>query len=76
MRRKVAIDGNEAAAYVAHSINEVITIYPITPSSSMDEWSDQWSSEQPPNIWGTILSFAKIESVNSRTGSRSEANGS
>jgi pyruvate-ferredoxin/flavodoxin oxidoreductase len=48
------IDGNEAAAYVAHKTNEVIAIYPITPSSPMGEWADQWSAEQKPNIWGTI----------------------
>ena len=44
-RPKVTIDGNEAAAYVAHKINEVIAIYPITPSSTMGEWADQWSAE-------------------------------
>ena len=53
-RPKVTIDGNEAAAYVAHKVNEVIAIYPITPSSPMGEWSDQWSSENKPNIWGTV----------------------
>ena len=54
MRSHVTIDGNEAAAYVAQKTNEVIAIYPITPSSSMGEWSDQWSSEGKPNIWGTV----------------------
>jgi pyruvate/2-oxoacid:ferredoxin oxidoreductase alpha subunit len=39
----ITIDGNEAAARVAHKINEVIAIYPITPSSPMGEWADQWS---------------------------------
>ena len=43
-RKKVLIDGNEAAAYVEHQINEVIAIYPITPSSNMGEWADQWSA--------------------------------
>ena len=38
MRQKVTIDGNEAAAYVAYKTNEVIAIYPITPSSAMGEW--------------------------------------
>ena len=47
-RIKVTIDGNEAAAYVAHKINEVIAIYPITPSSNMGEWADQWSAEGKP----------------------------
>jgi len=39
-RKKVTIDGNEAAAYVAYNTNEVIAIYPITPSSNMGEWCD------------------------------------
>jgi pyruvate-ferredoxin/flavodoxin oxidoreductase len=43
-RKKVTIDGNEAAAYVAHQVNEVIAIYPITPSSPMGELSDAWSA--------------------------------
>ncbi len=42
-RKMVTLDGNEAAAYVAHAVNEVIAIYPITPSSPMGEWSDQWT---------------------------------
>ena len=43
--RKVIIDGNEAAAYVAHKTNEVIAIYPITPSSPMGEMSDEWMGQ-------------------------------
>ena len=43
-RAQVTIDGNEAAAYVAHHLSEVIAIYPITPSSAMGEWSDQWET--------------------------------
>jgi pyruvate-ferredoxin/flavodoxin oxidoreductase len=58
----VTIDGNEAAAYVAHKINEVIAIYPITPSSNMGEWADQWSSENRPNIWGTVPSVIEMQS--------------
>src|SRR5512133_2828300 len=61
-RPKVTIDGNEAAAYVAHKINEVIAIYPITPSSAMGEWSDQWSSENKPNIWGTVPLVIEMQS--------------
>src|SRR4051812_7888577 len=61
-RPKVTIDGNEAAAYVAHKINEVIAIYPITPSSPMGEWSDQWSSEGKPNIWGSIPEVIEMQS--------------
>ena len=62
MKQKVTIDGNEAAAYVAHKTNEIIAIYPITPSSPMGEWSDQWSSENKPNIWGTVPSVFEMQS--------------
>ncbi|MGE5324188.1 MAG: pyruvate:ferredoxin (flavodoxin) oxidoreductase [Actinomycetota bacterium] len=61
-RPHVTIDGNEAAAYVAHKINEVIAIYPITPSSAMGEWSDQWSAEGQTNIWGTIPQVIEMQS--------------
>ena len=61
-RPKVTIDGNEAAAYVAHKVSEVIAIYPITPSSPMGEWSDQWSSEGETNIWGTVPSVVEMQS--------------
>ena len=44
-RSSVIVDGNEAVADVAYRLNEVIAIYPITPSSPMGEWSDQWASE-------------------------------
>ena len=50
-RKMVTLDGNEAVAHVAHAVNEVISIYPITPSSPMGEWSDQWTAENRPNIW-------------------------
>src|SRR5215211_3095867 len=52
MQQKVTIDGNEAAAYVAYRTNEVIAIYPITPSSPMGESADAWSAAQEKNIWG------------------------
>jgi pyruvate-ferredoxin/flavodoxin oxidoreductase len=61
-RRKVTIDGNEAAAYVAHKVNEVIAIYPITPSSPMGEWADQWSAEGKRNIWGTVPTVIEMQS--------------
>ena len=53
-RPMITIDGNEAAAYVAYKTNEVVAIYPITPSSPMGEWADQWSASTEPNIWGTV----------------------
>lgn len=61
-RPKVTLDGNEAAAYVAHATNEVIAIYPITPSSNMGEWADEWSAQGRPNIWGTVPSVAEMQS--------------
>ena len=67
-RPKVLIDGNEAAAYVAHQTNEVIAIYPITPSSNMGEWADQWSSENKPNIWGTVPTVAEMQSEGGAAG--------
>jgi pyruvate-ferredoxin/flavodoxin oxidoreductase len=67
-RRKVTIDGNEAAAFVAHKINEVIAIYPITPSSNMGEWADQWSSENRPNIWGAAPTVVEMQSEGGAAG--------
>jgi pyruvate-ferredoxin/flavodoxin oxidoreductase len=68
VRPKVTIDGNEAAAYVAHQINEVIAIYPITPSSNMGEWADQWSSEGKTNIWGTVPLVIEMQSEGGAAG--------
>ena len=56
------IDGNEAVARVAYRLNEVIAIYPITPSSSMSEWADTWSSEGYPNLWDTVPSVIQMQS--------------
>jgi pyruvate-ferredoxin/flavodoxin oxidoreductase len=67
-RPRVTIDGNEAAAYVAHKTNEVIAIYPITPSSNMGEWADQWSAEQRPNIWGTVPTVVEMQSEGGAAG--------
>ncbi|MBZ5492158.1 MAG: pyruvate:ferredoxin (flavodoxin) oxidoreductase [Acidobacteriia bacterium] len=61
-RPRVTIDGNEAAAYVAHQTNEVIAIYPITPSSTMGELADQWSSEGRQNIWGSVPRVIEMQS--------------
>jgi pyruvate-ferredoxin/flavodoxin oxidoreductase len=61
-RRQVVIDGNTAAAYVAHKLNEVIAIYPITPSSTMGELADEWSSQNRPNLWGIVPSVTEMQS--------------
>jgi pyruvate-ferredoxin/flavodoxin oxidoreductase len=62
------IDGNEAAAFVAHKTNEVCAIYPITPSSNMGEWADQWSSEGQKNIWGTVPTVVELQSEGGASG--------
>ncbi|PVV25915.1 MAG: pyruvate:ferredoxin (flavodoxin) oxidoreductase, partial [gamma proteobacterium symbiont of Ctena orbiculata] len=58
----VTIDGNEAAAHIAHLTNEVIAIYPITPASPMGEWSDEWSARGVTNIWGTVPDVIEMQS--------------
>ncbi len=69
MKRKFkTMDGNEAVAYVAYRLNEVIAIYPITPSSNMGEWADQWMSEDVPNIWGTIPHVIEMQSEGGASG--------
>ncbi|HWO57002.1 MAG TPA: pyruvate:ferredoxin (flavodoxin) oxidoreductase [bacterium] len=62
------IDGNEAAAYTAYRLSEVIAIYPITPSSPMGEHSDAWSSANEPNIWGAIPSVVEMQSEGGAAG--------
>ncbi len=56
------IDGNQAAATIAHKLNEVIAIYPITPSSNMGEWADEWSSKGQVNLWGTVPQVTEMQS--------------
>jgi len=69
MKRVLSIvDGNEAAASVAYRLNEVIAIYPITPSSPMGEWSDQWNSEHQKNIWGAIPDVIEMQSEGGAAG--------
>jgi pyruvate-ferredoxin/flavodoxin oxidoreductase len=62
------IDGNEAAARVAHKVNEVIAIYPITPSSPMGEWADQWSADGQPNIWGSTPLVVEMQAEGGAAG--------
>ncbi len=64
----VTIDGNEAAAYVAFKTNEVIAIYPITPSSTMGEWSDEWAAKHDKNIWGIIPTVKEMQSEGGAAG--------
>ena len=59
---KLTIEGNEAAAYIAHRTNEVIAIYPITPSSAMGEMSDAWSNQGRKNLWGAVPEVIEMQS--------------
>ncbi len=69
MKRKFkTMDANEAVAYVAYRVNEVIAIYPITPSSAMGEWADQWASEGLVNIWGTVPQVIEMQSEGGAAG--------
>jgi pyruvate-ferredoxin/flavodoxin oxidoreductase len=61
-RQMMTVDGNEAAASVAHRVSEVIAIYPITPSSSMGELADEWSNAGARNIWGNVPEVIEMQS--------------
>jgi len=58
----ITLDANEAVASVAHRTNEVIVLYPITPSSPMGEWCDEWSAHHRPNIWNTVPQITEMQS--------------
>src|SRR5512145_285543 len=62
------IDGNEATASVAHRLSEVIAIYPITPSSNMGEFADEWSAKGKPNLWGTVPLVVEMQSEGGAAG--------
>lgn len=61
-KKTLTIDGNQAAATIAHKLNEVIAIYPITPASPMGEWSDEWSARGQLNLWGTVPHVIEMQS--------------
>ncbi len=67
-KQMITLDGNEAAARVAHKVNEVIAIYPITPSSPMGEFADQWSAEGKTNIWGSIPMVVEMQAEGGAAG--------
>ncbi len=67
-RRWITVDGNEATASVAHRVNEVIAIYPITPSSTMGELADEWSSKGRRNIWGLVPQVVEMQSEGGAAG--------
>ncbi len=67
-RTWVTIEGNEAAAYIAHKLSEVIAIYPITPSTPMGELSDAWSAAGRPNLWGSVPQVIEMQSEGGAAG--------
>jgi pyruvate-ferredoxin/flavodoxin oxidoreductase len=67
-RPHITIDGNEAVASVAHRTNEVIAIYPITPSSNMGEWADEWSAKGMKNVWNTVPLVVEMQSEGGASG--------
>ncbi|HLK59579.1 MAG TPA: hypothetical protein VKU00_23660, partial [Chthonomonadaceae bacterium] len=66
--KRVTIDGNEAAAYVAYKTNEVIAIYPITPSTPMGELADAWAAEGVTNLWGAVPLVQEMQSEGGAAG--------
>ena len=64
----IMTDGNEATASVAHRLSEVIAIYPITPSSTMGEFADEWTSKGKKNLWGTVPSVIEMQSEGGAAG--------
>ena len=60
--KTITVDGNYAAAHVAYALSEVSAIYPITPSSTMGEWIDEWASQGKKNIWGKEVRVAEMQS--------------
>jgi pyruvate-ferredoxin/flavodoxin oxidoreductase len=67
-RQFKTMDANEAVANVAYRVSEVIAIYPITPSSPMGEWADQWASESLPNAWGSVPHVVEMQSEGGAAG--------
>ena len=66
--KRTIVDGNEAAASVAYRLSEVVAIYPITPSSPMGEWADQWMADGAKNIWGTVPDVVEMQSEGGAAG--------
>lgn len=67
-KKTITVDGNYAAAHVAYALSEVSAIYPITPSSTMGEWIDEWASQHKKNIWGKEVSVAEMQSEGGAAG--------
>ena len=69
VRKLKSMDGNTAAAHVSYAFTEVAAIYPITPSSPMADYVDQWSAEGRKNVFGTTVKVAELESEAGAAGS-------
>src|SRR5689334_5172150 len=67
-RAMTTIDGNEAVARIAYKLNEVIALYPITPSTPMGESADEWASAGKPNLWGTVPQVVEMQSEGGAAG--------
>src|SRR6185436_16406499 len=67
-RKRITVDGNEAAASVAYRASEVIAIYPITPASAMGELSDEWAVARRPNLWGSVPEVVEMQSEGGAAG--------
>lgn len=67
-QKVVTLDGNEATAYVAYRVNEVCAIYPITPSSAMAEFADEWAAKGTTNIWGNVPEIVEMQSEGGAAG--------
>lgn len=65
---RIVLDGNEAAARIAYLASEVVAIYPITPSSSMGEWADEWAAHGKRNLWGAVPQVIEMQSEGGAAG--------
>ncbi|MEI7903078.1 MAG: pyruvate:ferredoxin (flavodoxin) oxidoreductase, partial [bacterium] len=68
MAKKIMVDGNQAAAEIAFACSEIAAIYPITPSSPMGEWSDEWATKGEKNLWGTVPQVIELQSEGGAAG--------
>ena len=65
---RIAVDGNEAVARIAHTTSEVVAIYPITPASAMGELADAWSAAGRTNVWGAVPEVIEMQSEGGAAG--------
>ena len=68
MANKIMVDGNQAAAEIAFACSEVAAIYPITPSSPMGEWADEWAAKKQKNLWGSVPHVVELQSEGGAAG--------